>query len=445
MSGSEGYINQRRPRYNRPFPKVDDSGLFRLQQLFWYRGGASQNSTFRYPLEQKTYSFRSGLGGGYETDPKLLIKQSSDRTLRPHDTGHEFSTELDRLNTTHESYTGFGINGTRIFGALMSLDVQDYLGLPFDNRYQFGDIDLGVGTDFLSRLRPTKSAANVAQALLELLVDVPRIPFDAITKDQARARLLKRGSAEYLNIVFGWAPLVGDVLKFCRAIVFADKILQQYRRDSGKRIRRRSELPENLVTVSSPPTTVGTTLSLGGVVGDDLFSNYSSDSVGQQTITHQTSETYSFSGAFSYLLTGDENFYDKMAEFGRFANKLLGVKISIDVLWQVAPWSWLSDWFTSIGSIIDVNNSIAQDNLVIQYGYLMRHSRYVRTWNHDGITFANSGHTGPLRTEYIRTKKERVRATPYGFGINPGALTEQQWAILIALGLTKGDKKFWWG
>jgi len=445
MTGVEGYVNQIRPRRNSPFPMVDASGLFRLQQLFWYRGSPSQNSTFRYPFEQHTYSYRSALGGALEIDPRLLIKEAHDRTLRPHDTGHEFSTELDRLNTDHESYTGVGYNGTFIKGALMSLDVQDFLGLQFKDRYQFGDIDLGVGTDFLSKTRPTRSAANVAQALLELLVDMPRIPFDVITRDQVRSKYLKRGSQEYLNIVFGWAPLVQDVLKICRAIVYADSILQQYRRDSGKTIRRRAELPENRLVTTKPSTNVGTTLSLGGVVGNDLFNNYDSDSIGQQTITEEFSETYWFRGAFSYLVAGGDSLFERSAEFGRLANKLLGVRVDIEVLWQVAPWSWLSDWFNSIGSIIDVNNSIANDNLVVQYGYLMRSSRYVRTWNHSGIKFALSGDTGPLRSQYIRTKKERVRATPYGFGINPGALSEQQWAILIALGLTKGDKKFWWG
>jgi len=328
----------------------------------------------------------------------------------------------------------------------MPLAVQDFLGQPFIDRYHFGDIDLGVGTDFLSRTRPTRSAANVAQALLELLVDMPRLPYDIITRDQVRSKYLKRGSEEYLNVVFGWAPLVQDVLKICRAIVYSDSILQQYRRDSGKTIRRSAALPENRTVITKPTTSnESTTLSLGGVVGDDLFNNYDSDSTGQLTITDELAETYWFKGAFSYLVSGGDNFFEKSAEFGRLANKLLGVRVDIEVLWQIAPWSWLSDWFDSIGSIIDVNNSIANDNLVVQYGYLMRSSRFIRTWNHTGVNFALSGHTGPLISQYTRTKKERVRATPYGFGVNPGALSEQQWAILIALGLTKGDKKFWWG
>jgi len=38
-------------------------------------------------------------------------------------------------------------------------------------------------------------------------------------------------------------------------------------------------------------------------------------------------------------------------------------------------------------------------------------------------------------------KKERAKATPYGFGVDPATFSEWQWSILAALGLTLGPHK----
>lgn len=450
---TEEYVNQVRWHKAAAFRNTDPPiKAATLDFNIWDRGlGPFAQSSGYYAPEQHTYSFRSGRGASGEQDPRVLIYEAQQNFLRPHDTGHEFSTENEHFSSTHESFTGVGYGGSRISGPMLSNGPSAFMaGLDFDHRYQFGLIDPGVGTKYLASSRPTKSAANVALALLELLVDLPKLPYELITRDQFRSKLLKRGSGEYLNVVFAWQPLVQDVLKICRAIVYSNNIIQQYERDSGKQIRRsapKKPHPVASVTTKSEPISgVRTNFSYNQDYrfGQDLFSSVA-DSLGQESYTETTTEEYWFSGAYSYLATGDETVLGKMAEYGRLANHVLGTRIDIDVLWQLAPWSWLSDWFADIGSIIAINNSMAQDNLVVRYGYLMRKSSYMRQWTHTGLTFRESGQTGPLVSTYLRTKKERIRATPYGFGINPDVLTAQQWAILAALGLTKGDRRFWWG
>ncbi len=452
MTDSEGYVTQVRERKLKAFVSHEPpNGFCSFNVNYWARGeGPLLQSTDIYSAKQQTWSFRTKLGGGYELDPRLLIKQNQEKNLYPHDNGHEFHTELDGLQTHHDSYVGVGYNGSRVEGPLISTSVFEFMNADFDHRYQFGNIDLGTGTKFLERTRPTKSAANVAQALLELLVDLPRLPFDVITRDQHKLQYLKRGSAEYLNVVFGWSPLVSDVLKICRAIVYSDSILQQYRRDAGKTIRRSASNPVATIT-----TNLGTRngigmqyMSYGGVGSgfyNDLWAGGEADRLGAETITDTITEKYWFAGAFSYLFAGNDSFLEKSARYAQLANKVLGARIDIKVLWEIAPWSWLADWYGDMGAVIGVNNSIAQDNLVVKFGYLMRESHYTRNWSHTGITFALSGPTGPLETTYFRKKKERVRATPYGFGINPDVFSGQQWAILAALGLTKGNRRFWWG
>jgi len=123
---------------------------------------------------------------------------------------------------------------------------------------------------------------------------------------------------------------------------------------------------------------------------------------------------------------------------------VLGVKLTPEVLWNLAPWSWLADWFANIGDIIAINTALGSDNLVLRYGYFMRHTTRTLNADHSGVNFTKF-HPGPVTFQAKLEEKQRVRSTPYGFGLNTDSFTTQQWAILAALGLTKGDRKMWWG
>lgn len=425
------------------------NGRYVLPYTYSFRGDPFENSVYDLggPLLQTTTSYRGDRSGGVRGtfDPAVILSESNNSFWSPYDNGHTFWTSKENCRFPKNTEMLVGRNGTVMYTPVFPAEAPAFIGRTPQLRYQPPPINLNVGTEFLNQTRPTKSAANVAAALLELFVDLPKIPFDAIKDAKRVTDALSKGGGEYLNIVFGWQPLVQDVLKTCKAVVNAADIIRQYERDSGKQIRRRAFRPVSDPVTSQEvhfglPTNVGNS----GAIGNDLF-RYSDDGVGTVTTEDTYTEKYTFSGAFMYLLTGDETFFGKMDTYGKLAAKLLGARLDIDVLWQIAPWSWLADWFGDFGSFIAVNNSIAMDNLVIRYGYLMREVHYLRTWTHTGITAYNGYHTGPVRASYLYVSKERVRATPYGFGLDPQKFSESQWAILAALGLTKGNRKFWWG
>jgi len=372
------------------------------------------------------------------------------QNLFPHDTGHEFKTFRETINIDLPTFHFSGSSGVSYVGPLIPQLGLAYMQKPVANRYQFDPPNLAIGTEFLAKLRPTNAAANVAQAIIETIRDVPKIPFNQIDQARRATQLLRTGSDEYLNIVFGWSPLVSDVLKTCRAIVYSDAILQQYRRDSGRQVRRRAANPvRQTSTYVDPDGGVLDSLSPGvtGFFGTHFWasSNPLGYGMGRTHTTITATEKYWFSGAFSYLLTGDESVYDKSQRFAQLANKLLGIRMDATVLWELAPWSWLSDWFTSIGSVIRLNNDMNQDNLVVRYGYLMRSSVVTIQHQHDGLTTASGSKTPHCSSFYKKEQKERVRATPYGFGFDLNLLSPTQIAVLGSLGLTKSPGKFWWG
>jgi hypothetical protein len=361
----------------------------------------------------------------------------------PHDTGHEFITRKETFTLDVPTWHGFGANDVSYVGPLWDRESYAFMSKTTDQRHSFDPVNLAIGTEFLAQTRPTKAAANVAQAIIETVRDVPKIPFNGLDRARQATQLLRTGSDEYLNIVFGWAPLVSDVLKTCRAIVYSDKILQQYRRDSGRQIRRRAENPVTSTGLQASATTSHMAYEPDGYFGFNLW--YGSNGYGHVDTIEESTEKYFFSGAFSYLLTGDDSVYDKLHEYAQLANRLLGIRVDITLLWELAPWSWLADWFTNIGAFINLNNDIANDNLVVRYGYLMRTSEYTRVSTQSGLRAYSSGPAPTASSFYKLVQKERVRATPYGFGFDLTTLSASQIAILASLGLTKSPGKFWWG
>lgn len=438
-----GIFTQRRDLKS-PIAKSD--GRYKVEYAGQYWPGI-QTATWSIPkLRELTTSYRSG--GAVElqeVDPKFLINETSRQVMKPYDTGHEFMNKKTKLYSSHHDFTARGRNKSYWRGPILANVSNVIPNLDFP--YTPSGIDLSKGTFAIRQTIPNKSAASIAQTLSELLVDLPRIPFSAFNKRPgSKFELHKQAGEEYLNQVFAWSPLIRDLYKIISAVYKTQQILEQWERDAGRQVRRRFSFDETLISSS---TTRYVNQPLQNVenwstsLGKDLFPNQAS-SVGTLDITTTITERYWFSGAYLYGLPDGSSAWDKLMRYGAFAEKLLGTRADLELLWELAPWSWLSDWFVNIGDLIAVNNALANDNLVIRYGYLMRSTHWQRTAIHSGVVFW-SGPTGPISTNLVFTQKERVRATPYGFGINTGAFTSQQWAILGALGMTLGDHKLHWG
>jgi len=125
------------------------------------------------------------------------------------------------------------------------------------------------------------------------------------------------------------------------------------------------------------------------------------------------------------------------------ANHLFGVIPTPEVVWELTPWSWAVDWFTNVGDVMSNVSSFITDGLVLQYGYIMEHTRVfgeiVCTVPPSQVgQYGLTG--GVLKRTYVREYKTRIHADPYGFGIDDTTLTKRQLSILGALGLSKGSR-----
>lgn len=123
------------------------------------------------------------------------------------------------------------------------------------------------------------------------------------------------------------------------------------------------------------------------------------------------------------------------------ANVLFKMELTPRTLWELAPWSWMIDWFLHIEDSIASNEIAANDHLIMHYGYAMETTSYKTeiSWRRTSGSsngFSNVPSFGKLINETVH--KRRIRANPYGFQVNPtGSLTGSQLNILGALGLSK--------
>jgi hypothetical protein len=292
-----------------------------------------------------------------------------------------------------------------------------------------------LGQRALLGAAPTAPQANAAVFLGELLAGLPQMVGAALWRDKALN--FRNAGGEYLNVQFGWLPFVSDIQKAAEALKKSTAILRQLERDNGRMVRRRFRFPTSL---DSSESTFAGYNGPWETLGTNAVQSWVKDS--QTTVISRTARDAWFAGAFSYAIPQDESLLGRLSEYEAKANVLLGTRVTPEVLWELAPWSWLVDWKAGIGRTISAATRFSEDGLVIRYAYLMVHTIKEMSFHHPGAYTLGFGDRIPALHQLLRSeRKERFRATPYGFGLNTESFTDQQWSILTALGMTKAPKK----
>lgn len=361
-----------------------------------------------------------------------------------YDTGHDFFTTKTSFSTTHPNWRSKWIdrngNAQEQYGPLVIASGRSpyTLQMPSDVSY-ISALANKYGSQAISRTIPTASPVSLATFLGELAVGLPIISsMDYFTKTGNKQSTLKKLGRDHIVSEFGVKPLISDARKILEAVVKSSQTLQQYHRDSGRQIRRRFNFdPIREETLTEELTNVGWGGGQSGLYG------FWPNELRQVLVSTKTLKTQRiwFSGAYSYHLSTDDDLISRFVQYEKDANRILGSRITAEVLWELGPWSWLLDWKYNIGDIISNATLIGQDGLVLRYGYLMCHTRVKSTSSIPSVTFAGGAESGRVSNTVTRETKERLRATPYGFGVTAGGFNAKQWTILGALGLTMAPNK----
>lgn len=411
-----------------------------------YLNGAVRSSQFNNLVHQVTTSYRDRVDDLTPTQLLQSLKsESSKKVFRPMDTGHTFTTEKTWQQASFFNLGGnasnfmrghiypFGINTP----TLPTLDANAY------------------GNRAIVSCAPNRPVASI-YSLVQDVVET-RILLDNIGSDGAlwlpnlfssynqwlkgREHLTKAVSRSYIEAVFGWAPFIRDIVHLANAVVKSRDLIQQMQRDNGRQVRRRFYFPDLHSTSVLARTNTPTYGNGGGSASSTLSPNVLTGFTGA-TSSVTSYEKIWFSGSFSYFLKAGNGLNERLDRYAAYAQHLLGIKLTPDVIWNLAPWSWLVDWNVDVSSALQAASLQANDGLVVNYGYLMRESS---TAVKDTIlaTGVKSGKQVTLFGARYLKRKERFRSTPFGFGVNPNSFSNEQWAILAALGFLKAPKTLW--
>lgn len=292
-----------------------------------------------------------------------------------------------------------------------------------------------AGTTAIARCKPAQPLAGLANALIELRREgLPKLVGAATWKARTAQARRRVAGGEYLNIEFGWKPLVNDIASVAVVASSSDILMNQYRRDAGKQIRRGYEFPiyrfeeTTVVLEGVSPTLMGPST---GTLYKTGLSNQ-----GRIVRNRKIERRCWFEGAFIYHLPFGTEPTDEDDDRALSLSKLLGFDLTPDTIWNAAPWSWAIDYFVNLGDVISNLQSWTVDGMVLRYGYVMEHTVCTDTYSFAGETGFQSKITLPV-VSFVAETKIRRKATPFGFGLSYGSLSNRQMAILSALGIAR--------
>jgi hypothetical protein len=411
----------------------------------WFTG-FTETRYSDYTRHELVNSFRSGLGalGKESISSHDLLADATDGVkgrFDKFDTGHTFFSrkELSIKHSFPEVFLRSGTNPSRIFRGPLSV-LLDAPGHPASSWPLIPEINTGYyGPLFISRSNPTTPIAGLGQFAGEM----NRLPKFFMNPDYLARKInyFRLLGNDYLNVTFGWLPFVNDLRKAVQVALRANTLASQIYRDSGKWVRRKlKDEPRTSVTTTREEFFFPYRLDYLDGSGADVFFN-GSGRYGSLKIQEELVETYSFSAAFQYFIEGDGSFLSEAGNQLKVVDRLLGYKLTPAVLYELMPYSWLIDWMSNVGSVVSNWTQFMDDRLVMPYCYLMRESINTRRATAEGVdlySFPNK--VSPVSIQ-VTVQKERVRGTPFGFGLNPDGFSDRQWAILAALALTRGPRK----
>lgn len=188
-------------------------------------------------------------------------------------------------------------------------------------------------TKALANLNPNKPDVDLPVFLFELrefprmLQQLGRVLNGKATKTDV--------AGSYLAYSFGWAPLIGDLLKLLKLEESISRRIKYLTKHSGGG----GKVKRTLGSSSYPRTSYPYTLS---------WLNSPPSVKGFATVTEKKRIWFVSNMQIQTELPKDNPEMRRMAR-----NAVLGLNISAATLWEAMPWSWLIDYLGNIGDILE--------------------------------------------------------------------------------------------
>jgi len=280
------------------------------------------------------------------------------------------------------------------------------------------------GASAYSKMKPAQPNFQALNAIYELK-DLPGMLRQRMVQGN-----LKNMSNYWLALQFGWKPLLADIRNMVQTQMNGQKRLQQLLRDNGRPVRRHLNVLD--VTSNAAESVVQSYSTVQPVFVTQYY-----DMAPVYRERHYDRERVWASARFRYWLPPGPQDVEWKANM---MHRIFGLQFpSPSVIYNAIPWSWLVDWFSNVGDVLENIDSGVADRLAADYFYIMRRKDYVREQFSQTVFHRESGEKVPVSGTSTVTTSVRTRGVgdPFGFATNANTLSGMQLSILGALGMSR--------
>lgn len=257
-------------------------------------------------------------------DPGFRSIQRSKKRLPLHDANH-VKVRMFIPKNMHDYAASQGHSFTDNHEAISCCDINQILALmPGPSQGTLSSYADKAFEKLWPQIPEQVSIANFAYELREW----------KMLKPSFSKNLKESVSGNFLSFQFGWLPLVGDLKKLYSLQETIQKRLQFLKDTSGKRVR----------------------VSCGGDI-DPYGPVETATNIGDPPVSHYRLryERQDYKGTWrctGYIYHELEGLDDSLTQLKAFSAGL-GLNNPISVVWNAIPYSFVFDWFTRFGSLLD--------------------------------------------------------------------------------------------
>lgn len=316
--------------------------------------------------------------------------------------------------TTYSNHTFTGTQNTpanSVYGKYVD-DVPAYVsGTSFGHLALPAINDASDRTKALARMNPSRAVVDVPGFIAELR-ELP-----SLLKSCGKT-LLKGGANAFLSYQYGWKPLISDLhnlMDFQRHVMKREIELRNLYGKGG--LRRTFQLSTDMATQISHNVTIQSALYI----------------LTSRDYTIETSRrrwaTSRWEPVVSKIPKTDHELHNLAVR------AVYGLSAELSTAWNLIPWSWLIDWFSSTGDFFDAARNVV--GATCSSCCTMQHTKSIHRLQ--GTQIGTGGFTVAKMPNPVIIVEQKSRA----FGTSPSItadlpfLSGTQMSILGALGIQR--------
>jgi len=285
------------------------------------------------------------------------------------------------------------------------------------------------GATAYNRMKPTKQPYSLLNMVYELK-DLGGMFRELKDFWSIRHNLVREGGSRFLGQVFGWNPLIGDVMTLVEKYNSFQKRIDWLVRNQGKWVKRRITLTDNTTTSSSDWISDYSCLS-------PLLTTQHYIQTPSYRDTTWTKDKIWATAEFKYFLPDVPPGVDLKLVLKRNLQGFRGA--SMADIYRAIPWTWLVDWCFNFATILENCDPGLADRLAARRFYIMREQEVVKIRHARAVMRGYGGAPDvPIDcSSWSRCLHQtRTIGLPFYPG-NPNDLSGMQLAILGALGASR--------